>query len=73
MTLNIIFYSVYSLYFYHQNQLTQKQFSESIEKIENALGLRRLKWCAIEMQHLLHMPYVNEVTLNGQNQYVKSC
>ena len=30
-----------------------------------------VQWCAIEMQHLLHKPYVNEVTLNGQNLYLK--
>ena len=30
-------------------------------------------WCAIEMQHLLHKPYVNEVTLNGKNLCLKSC
>ena len=29
----------------------------------------KLQWCAIEMQHLLCKPYVNEVTLNGQNIY----
>ena len=28
-----------------------------------------LQWCAIEMERLLHKPYVNEVTLNGQNLY----
>ena len=31
-----------------------------------------VQWCAIEMQHLLRKPYVNEVTLNGQNPYLKS-
>ena len=24
----------------------------------------QVQWCAIEMQHLLHKPYVNEVSLN---------
>ena len=31
-----------------------------------------IQWCAIEMEHLLHKPYVNEVTLNGQNLFLKS-
>ena len=31
------------------------------------------QWCAIEMQHLLHKPYVNEVTLNGPKLYSKCC
>ena len=30
-----------------------------------------LQWCAIEMQQLLHKPYVNEVTLNEQNLCLK--
>ena len=30
-----------------------------------------LQCCTIEMQHLLYKPYVNEVTLNGQNLYFK--
>ena len=32
-----------------------------------------VEWCTIEMQHLLHKPYVNEVTLNGQKLYINSC
>ena len=27
----------------------------------------------MNMDNLLNMPYVNEVTLNGQNLYLKSC
>ena len=33
----------------------------------------KLQCCGIEMQHLLHKPHVNEVNLNGQNLYLKSC
>ena len=32
-----------------------------------------IQWCAIEMEHLVHKPYVNEVTLYGQNLYLTSC
>ena len=32
---------------------------------------KHLQWCAIEMERLLHKPYVNEVTMNGQNLYQK--
>ena len=34
---------------------------------------KSVQWCAIEMERLLHKPYVNEVTLNGQILYSKSC
>ena len=58
------------------------------DQVENSLWLSHLKmilletqnldkievqWCAIEMQYLLHKSYVNEVNLNGQNLYQKSC
>ena len=41
-------------------------------KQQSKLGFKRLQWCAIEMQHLLHKPYVNEVTLTEHNLYQKS-
>ena len=31
----------------------------------------QIQWCAIEMQHLLHKPYVNEVTMTGHNLSLK--
>ena len=31
-----------------------------------------IQWCAIEFLHLLHKPYVNEVTLTEHNLYQKS-
>ena len=36
-------------------------------KVAKILKFWRIQWCVIEMQHLLHKPYVNEVTLNEQN------
>ena len=31
------------------------------------LQTKYIQWCAIEMERLLHKPYLNEVTLHWQN------
>ena len=52
--------------------LAKPKFFELEVIDELSVSFLKTQWCVIEMQHLLHKPYVNEVTLNGQNLYLKS-
>ena len=56
---------LFALIFHEKNQwqicITLPKVLQSTVKI----FVVYLQWCAIEMQHLLHKPYVNEVTLTG--------
>ena len=39
----------------------------------NLTYIMKIQLQTMNMDHLLNKPYVNEVTLNGQNLYSKSC
>ena len=49
-----------SKYFWMHNV---SQNSQSVVNKENMFSF--IQWCAIEMERLLHKPYVNEVTLTA--------